>query len=548
MREKGANEKRIEAMRYLAKEEVVHRLIWVLAEHLDSPDKAREAITSIVDASNHRHGNNDDDNGFGSLAKELRKLRNQRVGDQAEDTAEEASNKHSNQPRSTAQSSTEARTDQRSAGATIRLPSRSHSTEQTSVRPKTSIIIPENQYKRPPSTSNPGASSSAQAENLQGRKRASWDVDNPTDLSTEEIPRIFKKDRHLYAYHALPVVNEDMQSNTPYENLTAEIRRRWKELSEKERKSWVVSYKRLLSGDLDMLVLSKDSSSPPARSTDEPRIRSTTGPNEHDGTKEVRVKREPNMDGAPSTSLPPLGASRSPALATSHLDAARRPEAVGSRLDAPRGPMSERHQISETPVVDLIWGISELRREEAEIIAKTIQSRLSQRIGKEISYVKLPSGNPYKLIRDNVGPRVMKLLNAGGTFHPERCRKALEHDLQFWVAAKLTAFPELVKLPVMFSVIRLDTTPVTDLLFLNGPALTATSAEAVGDFVCNAFRNRMHPMNYELEFGPGSKVKDIIFRILRENAGKFVSNRLERKVRPIVSSTETDSLSSRSVT
>ncbi|KAF2499743.1 hypothetical protein BU16DRAFT_558051 [Lophium mytilinum] len=524
MREKGANEKRVDSMRKLAGEEVIHRLIWVLAEYLDTPDKARETITSIVDASNHRHGQKNEENGFGSLAKELRKLRGQTLGDRA------------------------GRVD---AEGSTQLPIRSRSPERPPTRPRTSIIIPENQYKRRPSIQEEIVSSSAQTHSLQNRKKACWDIETPLDLSKEDIPKIFKKDRHLYAYHALPVVREDMEDNTPYEDLTAEIRRRWKGLTEKERKSWILSYKRLLSGDSSMLVFSKDSSSPPAPSDGEAGVPSERGNNAHNGRKDVKIKREPNIDANSSTlrstasiikqdgttkshSNASTDATRGSVVVNVPLSASRKSVTVNPHADVPRGPASERLQNTEPPVVDLFWGTSELPRDQPEDVTRALLPWLSQRIPEETASISFPDKICYRMTKASVRPRTMKALTSTYLVDSKKARSDIERDLQYWIAVNPKAFPELWQHPVMFSVLRMDTTPVTDLLFLNGPALTPATAIAVGDFVCNAFRNRMHPMNYEVEFGARSKIRDSIFSVLRDCAGSSLGFRLEMRVRPIV--------------
>jgi hypothetical protein len=63
----------------------------------------------------------------------------------------------------------------------------------------------------------------------------------------------FKKEKDLFAYHALPIVMKGRPGKEISATVRKDIRARWEALSMDERAKWTNVYLDLLKGDLSML-------------------------------------------------------------------------------------------------------------------------------------------------------------------------------------------------------------------------------------------------------------------------------------------------------
>ena len=77
MQEQGATDNRIVKMRELVQLEMVHKLAWLLAEQLDTPEKIETAITSVIVARHRLHGTKSDYSVFKDIIRGLEKLKDQ---------------------------------------------------------------------------------------------------------------------------------------------------------------------------------------------------------------------------------------------------------------------------------------------------------------------------------------------------------------------------------------------------------------------------------------------------------------------------------------
>lgn len=59
-------------IRELVQLEMVHKLAWLLAEQLDTPEKTEPAITSVIAARRRLHGTKSDYDVFKILSEDLR--------------------------------------------------------------------------------------------------------------------------------------------------------------------------------------------------------------------------------------------------------------------------------------------------------------------------------------------------------------------------------------------------------------------------------------------------------------------------------------------
>lgn len=60
-------------------------------------------------------------------------------------------------------------------------------------------------------------------DKLRSGKRPTWDINDVAKISMDDIKRTFKKGRHLYLCHAVPIVRDDLEGDVRYKDPKAEI-------------------------------------------------------------------------------------------------------------------------------------------------------------------------------------------------------------------------------------------------------------------------------------------------------------------------------------
>ncbi|KAF2499742.1 hypothetical protein BU16DRAFT_281915 [Lophium mytilinum] len=222
----GATSDQTKAMREVAKEEMVHRLTWLLAEQLDTPQKAQIAIQTIIARSHQVHGTELAPAMFDAV-----------VSDFGHPPDNHAVVK---------------------GGTMIKPSMRSKSQEQTPQIDPMDIEFSNREEHSRSKTVQPNNP----VERPDTEQKAIWDVGYTAKLTLAKILERIQKPRHLFSRHALPLVRRSMKKGATYQELINKIGILWKELSEEDVDDWNSQYRDLLSGDLRMLLLAKEENPP----------------------------------------------------------------------------------------------------------------------------------------------------------------------------------------------------------------------------------------------------------------------------------------------
>lgn len=501
MQEQGATDARILKMRELVQLEMVHKLAWLLAEQLDTPEKTETAITSVIAARHRLHGKKSDYDVFKDIIRGFEKLRDQYA---------------------------QSGTDHLASGASIRLPTRDRPESEVSQRSCTRIGLLESE---PAAVALTDPSSMIPSIVTKASKKASWDIDKKAiqQLSPMELKAKITKPRYLFAYHALPIVRGDMKEDASYDEIKVEIFSRWTGLSANERNVWRTSYRNLLKGDLEMLtpVQTTDhlSTSPShnSRATHSADICEPPNVPDHytntmehqecscDDQDSEKVTRAPGSikdiishrsvqskeDGYNQT-LVTIKKERRTSLPDLSMNViSTPPQAVRtySKTD-----IHHRLMLSITPIVDLLYETA-FRLEERATIWGTIINGVVQRIQAEKIKTVGPGGRELFLTVGHLEMRMREAFENPITFDPAHTRQIVERALEPWIGSKPYAFPELKKSCSLFKSIMLDITPIMDLLYINGPPISKLNSGMVLDHIMEALRARQSSKGYRKFIG-----------------------------------------------
>jgi hypothetical protein len=293
MREGHAPEENISHMRDVFNAEMVHRLAWLLAEHLTTPQLTEVGISSVVAATNRLQGQKFDREVLDDVIFAFQRLRN-KLGandteglvngaglsmplidpevndtqDEKEDDEDETLSTIEGGDDSTDESANTLH-DQLVAAAVgavksnegtsgkQRLKQRKQKKKSIGVRQQNSIdnatLGIGGEGTAVQIEFNPGTQRKTKAKDPNKvSKEWMWDV--AADLLViDDIPVHFKRMGDLFAYHALAAVRSDLGPDARKGKIRKEIERRISEMSEHEYKNWQRSYDKLMNRDTKML-------------------------------------------------------------------------------------------------------------------------------------------------------------------------------------------------------------------------------------------------------------------------------------------------------
>ena len=217
MREEGASSERIAQAQELYEHEMVHRLSWMLAEYVNTSEKAEIALASLIAANHRLHGSKFDYEVLSDITAGFERLRDQHAG----------------------------ATDHLKNGARITVPQRSKPShecppkgEETSGSCNTGALTDENLEND-------------RAEDYTERPRWYFELDEA--LPTNSITEHFQKTYDLFAFHAIPVARRELGTGASINAISSLAKGYWQKTQAGERKEWKKCYKDLVEGDLEVL-------------------------------------------------------------------------------------------------------------------------------------------------------------------------------------------------------------------------------------------------------------------------------------------------------
>ncbi|KAF2133999.1 hypothetical protein P153DRAFT_381171 [Dothidotthia symphoricarpi CBS 119687] len=509
MRHEKAPEANITKMVEIFRSEMVHRVVWMLAEYLDTSSKVDATVSSIMAASAKLHGENVGDDVLGYVIDSLNRLRSRVPCNSTELLANGEGLKESTEDKnaildseastaveddaakSSDESSEEEPAPPRKKGkrrkkdkSRKRLQEQDHAAQgtetemDTPVAPAESVV--QSQEEQPPDDKEKKVSSTWR-----------WDID-PENLSRDAILDVFKRTTDLFAFHALPIAQRQfgLDPTPKRKELRKKIQSMFDDMEDKDHAKWDDSLRKLRSGDVTMLVRTETPSSYRHRNTATPapitRVaagRSSTANKPQDivglpDSDEILIKREATANDevvveasgtearshegrftATATTFQQLSTKERVALAGKNGSH----DAGGHDLATEAKAPQKRPQ---TPIVDFLIGHSQINLQDFKDSVYMIMERLFERISdKSINSINVVQhdGTIKTITRFSLQVRLMACIpNPKSKWFPEQSRMMLEENLIPWVLANFFNFVELKQHEFFFTHIKPILSTVVD--------------------------------------------------------------------------------------
>jgi len=263
MQQDNAPQENVERMRSIFKSAMIQRVAWMLAQYSDTPGKLESAISALTDASRALHGQRQSQEVVSDSSS---------IGDDTSASSDEAS-----------ESSEDEEIVQRKYAKKTRKKGKTSKTKSQLKKKKQQDAVDEadNQVSEvdtvqcahdEPAATRQGKPSVTEEKKVSKKWR--WNVD-AKGLTADDIADIFKITSDLFAYHALPVVQQQLGPAARRKVIRNKIQSVLDDMPDDEYQQWVDSLRNLHKGDTTMLerATAKDSGRNIARATPAPTSR-----------------------------------------------------------------------------------------------------------------------------------------------------------------------------------------------------------------------------------------------------------------------------------
>lgn len=256
MREERAPQENIERMHEVFGAEMIHRVTWMLAEYLDTPAKVETGVQAVVAASASLHGDRLGHDILGDVTASLSRLREHGHTDSDDDgmlvnseasgnecatavMSEESSAPSWKEIKKKKKASEDDRTVGRHSAREDLMDDAAMDSEVPVAQPRQSAVK---------SARTPRTHRDNKISNSWG-----WDIDqaNFVPSSTHEL---IAGAADLFVYHASPIAKAKLGATAKRKEIRREMQSMLKEMPDTEYEKWVESFERLLDGDREMLV------------------------------------------------------------------------------------------------------------------------------------------------------------------------------------------------------------------------------------------------------------------------------------------------------
>lgn len=268
MRNEHAPEQNIDKMAQIFRSEMIHRVTWMLAEHLDSPIKVESSVKAIMAASASLHGASIGEDVLSDIIASLSKLKesipNESTARLADDTELEASSLDLVRSAISENPLVEDTDCDRYAIVAPETSSEEDHVPSLSTNAKKYLVTKPilkartmrklsetknegvQQLERPPRTTHTRAGK-------EGKVSTSWRWDVQDTVRIENIAEHFKRTSDLFAYHALPIARQRLGPQARRKEIRLNIEAMLTAMSIEEFENWVESFRKLVNGDADIL-------------------------------------------------------------------------------------------------------------------------------------------------------------------------------------------------------------------------------------------------------------------------------------------------------
>ncbi|KAJ4309613.1 hypothetical protein N0V94_008845 [Neodidymelliopsis sp. IMI 364377] len=233
MHSEGASERNITQMKDIFRSEMIHRVIWMLADYLDTPLKIEASVKAVIAASAGLHGDKIGEDVLGDIIKSLKMLKEQmdhRLSPQIDLSTKEFEppQKSKKKLKLPFEECLKQKTD-------LSTEAHDYLDDLASIRRPEDIL---GQHTR---------------KGKEGKISTLWRWDVKDDVSPATVKANFNRASELFAYHALPVVKRQLGPQAKRKELRQEIQSILTGMSNREFEKWIDSYGKLKQGDITML-------------------------------------------------------------------------------------------------------------------------------------------------------------------------------------------------------------------------------------------------------------------------------------------------------
>ncbi|KAF2280745.1 uncharacterized protein EI97DRAFT_463200 [Westerdykella ornata] len=468
MREFNATEKRIQKMREVYSTEMIHRGSWMLAQNLDSPEKVQTLLSSVIAATNRLFGKKTDREVLDDMIEAFRRLRDSISSDD---------------------------TDHLAKGGGLSIPA---ADREASTVLETSEVVPAVADKaKNDENLEIKATTALSKKRHKSFKPWTWDID-PENITAQDVQKHFLSATDLFAFHALPIAQASVGQNATKGAVRKEMSRRWTSLSKQDRKQWKTCLERLLKGDLSMLELTRpDTNGEDTRATPFPQSTSGTllntdkeDQNQYHRDESGTARSHNDVERTRSASL--IKVEKSPPV-----EIATPPKRSSADHKASTEPNTLTPILSKTPIVDLLWGKTPIKDNEHKIVTRVVLRDLDRRVPFDQCTFQIFGGSWTVLTKNRLASYFRSILQNQKTTVVQK-RQKLEDKLILWVVMNISAFPELVSQPFLFTYMHPNETPVVDLLCGPDVNITHHRNDKIQILILNSLKERSVNMAYKV--------------------------------------------------
>ncbi|KAF1949353.1 hypothetical protein CC80DRAFT_598952 [Byssothecium circinans] len=481
MREGHALEENVVKMRELWKSAMIHRVSWMLARYLDQPGNMQTAFAAIAAAREAIHGKlgaEDDGDGHDAEAEGESEADEEIVSD-IRASVEDCNLREASAPRKLPRPSVDKRKGKKSGKETCYLQEENNDPDEDAV------------------ATSPNAPDARRTTNNKAKKASKtwrWDVEAGT-VTLQQIPEYFGKVGDLFAFHALPVVKRKLGPTTEKKLIRQSIDTLIADIPDEEWKEWVLSFRKLIEGDLSMLDRADHDETAEtegiSRATPAPvlnRQRRDVSPRVYDeqaGDRILGIKFEREGHADSEEAEVPLAQS------------------VPLTQDEPRNddegvqePQPVAQHSIETPIVDLLWGKAPFLYHDQHDVTRTIMENLQKRIRSDSIIVQWLLGPDTTRTKNQLRIELSSAFPVSADrYRYHEVREAMDKILIPWVSARPASFWEIIGAPIFFTDISIRKKPLQQLL-IGGNCNQIGHNREFAYFICKKLRRRGIPERF----------------------------------------------------
>ena len=270
MLEHNAPKQNIEKMNEIFRSEMIHRLVWMVAEYLDDTSKVESVVKSATAASAALHGNKIGPDILGNVIASLQRLR-ERVPNESTKVlgndmvlTEFESDTVNNE--SSVAMSMETSQENELASSGMSDPSESEaeplvganamadSNKVSETRKDSSEHTADHCSASGNTEKEIGHTVHPVREGKEAKVSTSWRWNvKQSDVTVDNIRLYFHRTVDLFSYHALPIAKETLGHDASRRDIRLQIESLWTSMSDDEYGKWVERFCKLNEGDLDMV-------------------------------------------------------------------------------------------------------------------------------------------------------------------------------------------------------------------------------------------------------------------------------------------------------